>query len=70
MEQYNVNGVLNLIWSVDIIIENSKYTQILKFWDILPAPDIPGKLVKHISSSFEKYTVDKMDRCIIRRVEG
>ncbi|KAM7515937.1 hypothetical protein LguiA_005520 [Lonicera macranthoides] len=70
MEQYNVNGVLNLIWTVDNIIENSKYKQILKFWDILPARDIPAKLVKHISSSFEKYTMDEMNRCISRCVEG
>ncbi|GMY38408.1 putative helicase magatama 3, partial [Fagus crenata] len=34
LEQYKVNGFLNLVWTVDILKENSYYIQILKVWDI------------------------------------
>ncbi|KAK2979221.1 hypothetical protein RJ640_009619, partial [Escallonia rubra] len=69
LEQYNVNGTLNLIWTVDILTENSEYTQVLKVWDILPASKIPN-LAKSLSVLFEKYTVEIINHCNDKRFEG
>ncbi|XP_050279859.1 uncharacterized protein LOC126720959 isoform X2 [Quercus robur] len=62
LEQYKVNGLLNLVWTVDILEENSYYIQILKVWDILPLSKMP-RLANHLDVLFENYTVDKMNRC-------
>ncbi|CAK7328367.1 unnamed protein product [Dovyalis caffra] len=47
-EQYKVSGQLNIIWTVDILQENSFYIQVLKVWDILPSSD--GKWTPKSSS--------------------
>ncbi|KAM3684523.1 hypothetical protein ACB098_11G053200 [Castanea mollissima] len=62
LEQYKVNGFLNLVWTVDILEENSCYIQILKVWDILPLSEMP-RLANRLDVLFENYTVDKMNRC-------
>ncbi|XP_075645219.1 helicase SEN1-like [Castanea sativa] len=62
LEQYKVNGFLNLVWTVDILEENSYYIQILKVWDILPLSEMP-RLANRLDVLFENYTVDKMNRC-------
>ncbi|CAK7338818.1 unnamed protein product [Dovyalis caffra] len=69
LEQYKVNDELNLIWTVDIIKENSNHTQILKVWDILPLHDLP-KLARRLDAVFGNYTVDKMNRCKHKCIEG
>jgi len=69
LEQYRVNDQLRLIWTVDIIKENSNHTQILKVWDVLPLPDLP-KLPRRLDDVFGNYIVDKMNRCKHRRIEG
>nr|TKS15567.1 hypothetical protein D5086_0000032620 [Populus alba] len=69
LEQYRVNDQLHLIWTVDIIKENSNHTQILKAWDVLPLPDLP-KLARRLDDVFGNYTVDKMNRCKHRCIEG
>jgi senataxin len=69
LEQYRVNDQLKLIWTVDIIKENSNHTQILKVWDVLPSPDLP-KLARHLDDVFGNYTVDKMNRCKHKFIEG
>ncbi|CAK7338867.1 unnamed protein product [Dovyalis caffra] len=69
LEQYRVHGQLNLIWTVDIITENSNHTQILKVWDILPLPDLP-KLARRLDAVFRNYTADKMNRCKHKCIEG
>ncbi|KAH7851793.1 hypothetical protein Vadar_016547 [Vaccinium darrowii] len=69
LELCAVNGFLNLIWSVDIVRENSKDIQVLKFWDVLPMAEIP-RLAKCLDTLFGNYTVDKMNRCKYRRFEG
>ncbi|KAH7852474.1 hypothetical protein Vadar_025206 [Vaccinium darrowii] len=68
LELHSVNGLLNLIWSVDIETESSKDIQVLKVWDILPMAEIP-KLATRLDTLFEKYTVDKMNRCKCRSSE-
>uniref|UniRef100_A0A5B6ZAC3 Helicase MAGATAMA 3 n=1 Tax=Davidia involucrata TaxID=16924 RepID=A0A5B6ZAC3_DAVIN len=69
LELYKVNGLRNLVWTIDIIRENSKYIQVLKVWDILPLSKIP-KLAKRLDNLFGKYTADTMNRCICKCVEG
>ncbi|KAJ6867774.1 hypothetical protein NC652_038847 [Populus alba x Populus x berolinensis] len=69
LEQYRVNYQLKLIWTVDVIKENSNHTQILKVWDVLPLPDLP-KLARHLDDVFGNYTVDKMNRCKHKCIEG
>ncbi|XWS57204.1 hypothetical protein CRYUN_Cryun09bG0154100 [Craigia yunnanensis] len=69
LEVYPVNGFLNLLWSVDIIKENSHFNQVLKVWDILPLLDIP-KVAKNLESLFGECTVNKMSRCKCQCQEG
>lgn len=67
LEIYSVNR-LKLIWTVDILLENSTYYQVLKIWDIIPGYQIP-KLAKDIEILFGFYTVNMMNRCRCKRVE-
>ena len=69
LEQYEVKGLLHLVWTVDILKENSYYIQILKFWDILPLDEIP-KLANHLDVLFENYSVKKMNRCKYKCLDG
>ncbi|KAG5598977.1 hypothetical protein H5410_030347 [Solanum commersonii] len=59
---------LKLIWSVDILLENSAYFQVLKFWDILPGHQI-SRLAKVLDVRFDTYTIHKMNRCKHKLVE-
>ncbi|GKV00267.1 hypothetical protein SLEP1_g12986 [Rubroshorea leprosula] len=68
LEIYPVNDLLNLLWTVDIIEENSHYIQVLKVWNILPLPEVP-KLAEHLDSLFENYAVDKINCCKERCLE-
>ncbi|KAJ6290834.1 hypothetical protein OIU78_026562 [Salix suchowensis] len=69
LEQYRVNDQLHLIWTVDTIMEKSNHSQILKVWDVLPAPDVP-KLARRLDAVIGNYTVDKINRCKHKCVEG
>ncbi|KAJ6396569.1 hypothetical protein OIU77_021575 [Salix suchowensis] len=69
LEQYNSCGKLNMIWTVDILLENSSYVQVLMVWDILPSSDIP-KLTMSLDSIFQNYTVEQMNRCLYKCMEG
>ncbi|KAG5247221.1 ATP-dependent helicase C29A10.10c [Salix suchowensis] len=69
LEQYNSCGKLNMIWTVDILLENSSYVQVLMVWDILPSFDIP-KLTMSLDSIFQNYTVEQMNRCLYKCMEG
>ncbi|KAF3952535.1 hypothetical protein CMV_021910 [Castanea mollissima] len=62
LEQYKVNGLLNLVWTVDILEENSYYIHILKVWDILPLFEMP-RPANGLDVLFENYTVDKLNSC-------
>ncbi|KAJ6707313.1 DNA2/NAM7 HELICASE FAMILY [Salix viminalis] len=69
LEQYNICGLLNMIWTVDILLENSSYVQVLMVWDILPSSDIPN-LATSLDAVFRNYTEEKMNRCLYRCMEG
>ncbi|KAI3747627.1 hypothetical protein L6452_10161 [Arctium lappa] len=60
--KYNVTKNLRLIWAVDIVVQNSRYIQVLKIWDILPAVKI-GELAKILmQKEFDpsNYMADKL----------
>ncbi|CAL2229703.1 unnamed protein product [Prunus armeniaca] len=68
-EKYKVKGQLNLIWSVDVLEENSDYVQVMKIWDVLPVSDTP-EFAERLQIIFRSYTADKMNLCQLRCVEG
>ncbi|BBG98601.1 P-loop containing nucleoside triphosphate hydrolases superfamily protein, partial [Prunus dulcis] len=68
LEKYKVNRLLNLIWTVDILQQNSEYVQVMKVWDIVTRSDVP-KLAKRLDIIIGSYTVDKMNRCKHKCVE-
>ncbi|XP_043695457.1 probable helicase MAGATAMA 3 [Telopea speciosissima] len=69
LEVYNIDGLFNLVWTVDILSENHKYIQVLKVWDILPLEEIP-KLAKRLDVFFGKYKADDINRCKFKCSEG
>ncbi|KAF5204735.1 Helicase sen1, partial [Thalictrum thalictroides] len=69
LEQYKVHGLLNLLWTKDIIIEGSQLIQVLKFWDILPLSEIP-KLAKRLDVIFGSYKVDNINHMKLKCHEG
>lgn len=69
LEQYNFYGVLYLVWTVDILREQSSCIQVLKIWDVVMESKIP-ELTRYLDLVFGNYTVDKMNRCKHRCVEG
>ncbi|KAB1211384.1 putative ATP-dependent helicase C29A10.10c [Morella rubra] len=69
LEMYKVNGQLYLVWTVDILKEESNYIQVMKIWDVVLPYDIP-KVVKHLDIVFQSFTEDKMHRCKHKCVEG
>ncbi|XVF06350.1 hypothetical protein REPUB_Repub06bG0040400 [Reevesia pubescens] len=69
LQVYPVNGFLNLLWSIEIIKENSQFIQVLKIWNILPLLDIP-KVAKNLETLFGEYTANKMSRCKCQCLEG
>ncbi|KAI3712739.1 hypothetical protein L1987_71304 [Smallanthus sonchifolius] len=68
-EIYNVNGDLCLLWSVDIVYENSLCVEILKFWDILRLSQIQQR-AKRLESAFGNYTLEMISRCQTKLLES
>ncbi|XP_008222458.2 PREDICTED: helicase SEN1-like [Prunus mume] len=69
LQKYKVKGLLNLIWSVDVLQENSDYVQVLKIWDVLPVSDTP-ELDKRLENMFHSYTTAEMNLCLLKCVDG
>ncbi|KAM3749893.1 hypothetical protein ACB098_05G220000 [Castanea mollissima] len=69
LEQYKVKGLLHLVWTVDILKENSNSIQILKVWDILPLSEMP-KLANQLDVLFENYTLEKINHCKHKSLSG
>ncbi|KAL3525107.1 hypothetical protein ACH5RR_013479 [Cinchona calisaya] len=69
LEIYDVKGLLKLIWTVCIQRVDSIDSQVIKVWDILRGPEIP-KLAKHLEKLFGNYTVNNMNHCKFKRMEG
>ncbi|CAI9763497.1 unnamed protein product [Fraxinus pennsylvanica] len=68
LELYDVKGPLKLIWTIDILRENSSNVQVIKVLDILPSYEIL-KLAKKLDSVLGKYTADHSSQCLFKRVE-
>ncbi|EEF36194.1 ATP binding protein, putative [Ricinus communis] len=62
LQQYKVNEQLNIVWSVDILQENSFQIQVLKIWDVLSSSHV-AKLAESLDNLFRKYTIDKINCC-------
>lgn len=69
MQLYQVKGHLNLIWTTDILQEHSTETQVIMIWDVLPQTKIP-KLSKKLDLVIGNYTLNRINRCLHKRVEG
>ncbi|XP_004300915.1 PREDICTED: uncharacterized protein LOC101300152 [Fragaria vesca subsp. vesca] len=69
LEKSKVDGIRNLIWSVDILQENSQCIQIIQVWDIVPHSDVP-ELAKRLNIIFGCYTMDRVNRCKQRSLDG
>lgn len=69
VELYKVNYMLYIVWSVDIVKEQSNYIQVLKVWDILPLSEM-SNLLKHLDYLFGNYTVDLMHLCKFKHMDG
>lgn len=70
LEEHKVTQDLRLIWAVDIVAQNSVCIQVLKIWDVLPATKIE-ELAKLLTEKvYGNYTMNMMNRCKEKRVEG
>ncbi|KAI3451350.1 hypothetical protein Pfo_008015 [Paulownia fortunei] len=69
LEWCDVKGPLRLIWTIDILRENSLDTQVYKILDILPQSEIP-ELVKKFDILLGNYTVNQLNRCLCKRIQG
>ncbi|XP_047333629.1 uncharacterized protein LOC124937410 [Impatiens glandulifera] len=70
LELYKINnGPLSLVWSVDVVLDGSRFTQVLKIWDILHPAKIP-QMVKKLEIVFGNYTVNVMNRCKSKIFDG
>ncbi|KAI4357228.1 hypothetical protein L6164_001190 [Bauhinia variegata] len=67
LKQVKVEG-LYVICGTDIEKE-SRYTQVLKIWDVLPLEEIP-KVVKRLDGIFGRFTDDFINRCMEKCFEG
>ncbi|KAK1439278.1 hypothetical protein QVD17_05094 [Tagetes erecta] len=67
-EIYNVDGQFHLVWSVDIVYENSVCVQVMKFWDVLLLPQLQQR-AKRLESAFGNYTLQMISRCKTKHVE-
>ncbi|CAA0809367.1 P-loop containing nucleoside triphosphate hydrolases superfamily protein [Striga hermonthica] len=69
LELCDVKGPLKLIWTVDILGEDSTDTQVIKILDILPQSEI-AEMAKKFNVVLGNYTVNQMNRCLCKKTEG
>jgi len=69
LELYKVNESLHLVWTIDVIEENSNYVQVLKIWDVLPLSEVTI-LARNIDISYRSYSVDILRFCKTRCYDG
>ncbi|KAJ0703693.1 putative P-loop containing nucleoside triphosphate hydrolase, DNA2/NAM7 helicase, helicase [Helianthus annuus] len=70
LEDYKVTQDLHLIWAVDIVVQDSVCVQVLKVWDVLPATKFEELSKMLMEKVYGNYTVNMMNRCKERRVQG
>ncbi|CAJ2640612.1 unnamed protein product [Trifolium pratense] len=64
-----VNELLYLVWTIDVLEENSNYVQVLKIWDVLPISEV-SQMVRDINIFCRNYSVDIHKCCKIRCSNG
>ncbi|XP_071707110.1 DNA polymerase alpha-associated DNA helicase A-like [Rutidosis leptorrhynchoides] len=70
LDEYNVTQNLRLIWTVDVVAEDSLCIQVLKMWDIL-LPNKVQELAKILTDKvYGNYTVNMINRCKEKQVDG
>ncbi|CAI9777673.1 unnamed protein product [Fraxinus pennsylvanica] len=69
LEIYDVNSLLKLIWTIEIVHEDANKIQAIKILDILPHFKISTLAKKH-NAVFGNFTVNYMNRCLHKRIEG
>lgn len=69
LEHYKVNDQLYLVWTIDVLEENSNFIQVLKVLDIRPLSNI-AELAKQLQILFESYKTDKISRCKYKCNDG
>ncbi|TKY64709.1 ATP-dependent helicase [Spatholobus suberectus] len=69
LEQYEVNGSVSLVWTVDILQENLHCIQVMMVWDILPHCDIYN-IAKRLDIVYSNYTNLRIHQCKYRCVQG
>ncbi|XP_026425432.1 probable helicase MAGATAMA 3 isoform X2 [Papaver somniferum] len=69
LKQNNVDGFYKLLWTIDIVKENKKHTQVIKILNVLPHMEIP-RLAKNLDTIFGSYSIEKMSRCEFKCLEG
>ena len=60
---------LKLMWTVGIQKFISIDMQVIKVWDILANPEIPN-LAKQLDKIYGNYTLNTVNRCKFKRMEG
>ncbi|KAG9137009.1 hypothetical protein Leryth_013853 [Lithospermum erythrorhizon] len=68
MEICDVKANLKLIWTTDILKENSLHIQVIKIWDVMPSAKIPD-LARRIDMSFGEYSTSIIERCKDKQIE-
>ncbi|XVE85519.1 hypothetical protein DITRI_Ditri17bG0097200 [Diplodiscus trichospermus] len=68
LRQFKVEG-LYIVCSIDLEKEQTRYTQVLKAWDLLPLEDIE-RLVKRLDGIFKMYTDDFISHCNEKYLKG
>ncbi|KAM6589846.1 hypothetical protein CsatA_012451 [Cannabis sativa] len=58
-----------LVWSVDLVKEDSNQVQILKIWDVLVQSCVQ-KLTNQLDMLYGNFSTDKMHRCKYKKKEG
>ncbi|KAL8194025.1 hypothetical protein R6Q57_026267 [Mikania cordata] len=70
LEEYKVTQDLHLIWAVDIEAQDSACVQVMKVWDVSPPSKFKELSKILMEEIYGNYTVNMMNRCKERHIEG
>ncbi|KAD7478543.1 hypothetical protein E3N88_01679 [Mikania micrantha] len=61
---------LSLVWSVDIVEENTQSVQVLRIWDILQGNSKLTQLIISIHRFYQNYNDETLNRCKEKQYDG
>ncbi|KAK9757967.1 hypothetical protein RND81_01G197400 [Saponaria officinalis] len=67
VKQFKVEG--RYVISTNDIVKESRYTQVMKIWDIVPLEDVSA-LVRRLDNMYGAFTDDFLSRCKEKSLEG